>query len=229
MARSLLLGVPTLCRYDLLERLIESAEQGSLRPRGYVIVDNGGRCPLEGDDIECITPGENIGVAAAWNLILERAGDEAVVIANDDVALGPTTFEELVRGVERHPFVEGDGWSLFAQSPECLRRVGWYDENFWPAYYEDCDYEHRLRQAGIQVVPVLSQPFQHLGWATTRALGDRAGYIHENRARNARYFEAKWGGPPNSPRWNGNPHDPRFARPFDGNPPPDWSERRRRG
>ncbi len=211
---SLLLGVPTLCRYDLLEQLIDSAERGSLKPRGYVIVDNGGKCPLEGPNITCIAPGRNVGVAAAWNLLLDHAGEEALVISNDDIVFGPRTFEELVTGVARHPFVSGLGFALFAQSPECVKRVGFYDENFWPAYYEDDDYAHRLRRAGIEPLSVLSEPVQHLGWATTRALGDRASYIHEQREVNARYFEAKWG--------SSGAH---YAEPFDGKPPQGWAER----
>src|SRR6185369_4516607 len=35
------LGVPTLVCSELLDRLLESAERGAVKPAGYVIVDNG--------------------------------------------------------------------------------------------------------------------------------------------------------------------------------------------
>jgi GT2 family glycosyltransferase len=112
------LGVPTLCRYDLLQRLLDSAEAGHVRPSGYVIVDNGGearaRLRLPGT-VELIEPGRNLGVAASWNVLLEATGSEAIVISNDDVALGPDAFSKIQEAARQEPLVTAIDWSLFAQ------------------------------------------------------------------------------------------------------------------
>lgn len=231
------LGVPTLCRYDLLDELLKSAERGTVRPSGYIIIDNGNAYPRERlNDIlgerasaaELVSPGTNIGVAASWNRILESTQDDlGVVISNDDIELGEKTFEELSAALETHPFVEGDGWALFGQTSGLTDAVGYYDENFWPAYYEDVDIEERLRRLGVAPFNPLSTPVKHHGWATTRSLGDAA-WLAEGRARNHAYFLRKWGGESRAHRWNGHPGIFQYEEPFNGNPPPGWSLRTKR-
>ena len=201
-----------------------------MKPTGYIIIDNGGGYGRAraaqivgqrvGVTLEFVAPAENWGVARSWNHILERAGDEPVVISNDDVLLGADTFAEMSAAVDRAPFVSGDGWCLFAQQPECTRRIGWYDENFWPAYYEDTDYHVRLQRAGIVPVRPLSHAVGHAGWSTTLALGDPE-WLAQGRERNRAYFISKWGGD--------SAEAAAFGKPFDGCVSPQWSERRRMG
>lgn len=232
------LGIPTLCRYDLLDDLLRSAEAGSLHPSGYVIIDNGGGYgrsrldavlgPERAPVAELVTPGRNMGVAASWNWMLAEAeaANEPLVISNDDVRFTRSTFADLASELATTAFVEGEGWALFGQRPEVVRRVGYYDENFWPAYYEDVDYDLRLRRAGIVPVRVITEPFQHVGWATTRSQED-ARWLAEGRERNHQYFLKKWGAESANPRWNGHPGIQHYPEPFNGSPPPGWNERRR--
>ena len=42
------------------------------------------------------------------------------------------------------------GWSCFALTARAVRAVGRFDENIYPVYYEDEDYELRLRHAGLR-------------------------------------------------------------------------------
>lgn len=218
------LGVPTLVSYERLDRLLESAVRGSVTPTGYVIVDNGGSYELAraraivGPDaaVTLVTPETNLGVAASWNRILDLAGDEPIVISNDDVVLGPSTFAEMSTALESALFVSGDGWALFGQRPQCTRLVGPYDENIWPAYYEDVDYDIRLARIGITVVRPLSEPFEHPQWTTTRRLGDAA-WLAEGRERNRRYLIVKWGAESTKAAT--------YREPFDGKPPLEWRER----
>jgi GT2 family glycosyltransferase len=209
------LGVPTLRRYDLLQGLLDSAESGSVRPDGYVIVDNGPdgaalsalRWPA---NTQVIRPGRNIGVSASWNRLLEAAGDEAIVISNDDVTLGRFAFERVSEAVSRHPLVVTElGWSLFAQAPACTASVGWYDEGFFPAYYEDTDYHRRCRFAGIEPHR-LDTGCAHVGSATIRVAREI------NSDRSALYYRSKWGGAPGGEK---------FGEPFGGQPPAGWSTR----
>lgn len=216
----MILGVPTLNRYDLLGKLIASAEAGTLKPSAYLVVDNGGRFNREapgmpgvaaalarGAEIWVLATGRNLGVAASWNAILDEVGPASVAISNDDIELGQEALEALDRASRHHDFViaEGgpnaNGWCLFTQSVRCTALVGPYDENFYPAYYEDSDYEQRLRLAGI-VPHYEPTTLHHYGWATMRV--DTSGKIAAGQQRCAEYFQRKWGG------------TPRFSKPFDG-------------
>ena len=207
------LGVPVLSRYDLLERLIASAEDGAVKPHRYLIVDNGGRLDTKsssiaravarGATVSVLSPGRNLGVAASWNAILREAHPRyATVISNDDVTLGPRTLEWLYSkdAIDRHDFIiaEGghhaNGWCLFLQAPSCAEKVGFYDENFYPAYYEDTDYHRRMTLAGIEPFRL---PTDHAyeGWATIKLEG-YGGPTYRGQQRNLDYYTRKWGGPP---------------------------------
>lgn len=234
------LGIPTLCRYDLLLRLLESAAAGSLKPTGYIIVDNGGHLDVAAvsaiigsASLEVITPHSssrglpaNAGVSASWNRILDSACNEPVVISNDDIVFREDTFQKLHDAVQKHPFVGAcGGWALFAQSPECTRKVGYYDENFWPAYYEDCDYLLRMLAAGVPTVD-LGHIATHVGEQST-AGAEKDPKLKETialgRMHNRSYFVTKWGS--DSPRW-GNPHVNNYPEPFNGKPPPGFDNRK---
>jgi len=207
------LGIPTIVRYDLLGRLLDSAERGTVKPDGYLIVDNGGGLAAAGvrvpENTRIIVPGKNLGVAAAWNLILDAAGAEPIVISNDDITLGPDAFATLSAAAAAYPLVTAGGWALFAQAPECTRTVGYYDESFFPGYYEDTDYAYRMRLCGFPRHDV-SVAVTHVGSATIKAAPQL------NVGRSGAYYHAKWGGAPGHERWR---------EPFGGTPPEGWSLR----
>lgn len=221
----MLLGVPVLKRYDLLEKLIASAEAGTLKPDTYLIVDNGGELrsrlersqPLDlararGAEVLVLSPVQNIGVAASWNAILEKAGDEPVVISNDDVELDRRTLEDLMDAYEvrldelliSDAGADAGGWCLFIQSPELMKTVGPYDESFSPAYYEDSDYRWRMKLVGIEPA-LVEASFKH---------AVRGSWSEESRKhirRSLEQFERKWGGDPRD-------EASLFKEPFDGAP-----------
>lgn len=204
----MILGVPTLCCYKSLDRLIESAERGGVKPRHYVIVDNGGgyEPPKSIANLTLIRPGRNLGVAASWNLMLKRG--EPVVIANDDVTFEKDTFARFVEASKQACLaVSTRGWDLFAQTPESIEKIGWYDERFYPAYYEDSDYAWRARLAGIEPL-VVDVPYQHDRSLTLRTYSE-AWQIKQGSVRSHEYFIRKWGG---------SPGEEKFTVPFGGTP-----------
>lgn len=223
---TMLLGVPVLRRYDFLERLLASAEAGSLKPSGYLVVDNGGEfCSrLEGSDVvqqilaaggdvRVLEPGGNIGVAAAWNAILDEADDELVIISNDDIELGHETLRALTpdHGGEHPPVIlladagpDANGWCLFLHSPTLYRKIGPYDESFHPAYYEDSDYRWRMKLEGLEPILVKTE-FKHA------VRGSWSDDSRKQIRRSLEQFERKWGGTPQE--------EPiLFKAPFDGAP-----------
>ena len=220
------LCIPTLCRYDLLVKLIQSVEQGSELPDEYIIVDNGRTLDIELVreiveserylPIHLVVPGINWGVARSWNYAINMADEKGtesggIVISNDDVLFNKETFAEMANTVKFHPFADGLQWALFAQNSECKRRVGLYDQKFYPAYYEDTDYLIRMARADIVPFNALSTPVNHVGWATTRGSKDAA-WINYMREKNRQYFIQKWG-------YNG-PHEhcvkASYLTPFNG-------------
>lgn len=217
------LCIPVLNRYDLLDQLIESAERGSLKPTGYVIVDNGRRLDgkhyrarLGADRITVIRPGRNLGVAASWNLFLDLG--EPIVIANDDIEL----FGESLARI-RHAMlggagdlVQGFGFALFGITPRCVGEVGFFDENFF-AYFEDCDYTLRAQRAGVHMYYLEPERMaRHHAFAS-------GGMEHIEPSRE--YFHKKWGGE-SSCCTPGADNSKLFTEPFNGEPPLGWSLRK---
>jgi len=146
--------IPTLNRYDLLERLIESAEAGSVQPDKYLIVDNGGKFNSFGSHpkVELYVPPRNIGVAASWNWLI-RNSQEIRFICNDDIEFASNTLETIVKyftdkcilfhtRFDRH----NNDYSGFLISDYVFNLVGEFDESISPSYgyFEDNDYDFRI-------------------------------------------------------------------------------------
>src|SRR5271166_2286972 len=220
--KTIIIGVPVLSRYDLLERFFASAEDGTLKPDRYLVVDNGGkftetpsvRRALErGATVSVLSTGGNLGVAASWNAILREAYPESVVISNDDITLGPETLARLYGedGASKHEFVIAEGplhakgWCLYAQTQSLTAKVGFYDENFYPAYYEDTDFHRRMTLAGVEPYR-LPTDHTHEGWATIKQEGHR-GPTYLGQQKCLEYYTRKWGGAPGQER---------YTEPFDG-------------
>jgi N-acetylglucosaminyl-diphospho-decaprenol L-rhamnosyltransferase len=72
-------------------------------------------------------------------------------------------------------------------------RLGGFDEGFWPAWWEDVDFCHRLRDAGYRIRYVPDAVFRHAGGSSVGALGSPA--FHRIFARNRRRYVRKHHGP----------------------------------
>mmetsp|Transcript_30188 Transcript_30188/g.97072 ORF Transcript_30188/g.97072 Transcript_30188/m.97072 type:complete len:332 (-) Transcript_30188:113-1108(-) len=113
--------------------------------------------------VSVVTYRENLGCAAAWNTImLQNQQSPWWLIVNADVSFRPGTLRTIASHVwagllastpgGRDPVCNWlfHGWSAFALANRALHRVGTFDENFWPAYSEDCDYQARLVRSGCR-------------------------------------------------------------------------------
>lgn len=221
----LVLGVPTLNRYDLLERLLRSVDRGTRLPDVCLIVDNGGELlkqlkvddwthglPQLGDRIMIAKPaaegerGGNLGVAASWNSILKAFPDDLVILSGDDIVVELDTIEKMVRAAElsKSLFIIAKGassWAFFLQKPELARKIGYYDEKFWPAYYEDNDYHRRMLLAGEDYEMAEGAVVSHDISSTLNSLPPEEKKKFEAEIdKNSRYYGIKWGGPPGHER-----------------------------
>jgi GT2 family glycosyltransferase len=163
----------------------------------------------------------NAGVSKSWNHFMAEAlqrGARSIVIANDDIEYtDPTALPRLCEALEEHPFAyinatHENAFSCFGMQLSLARYVGFFDEQFSPAYFEDNDYAYRLKLAGIPMHPVEGQYF-HCGSATLgRFDWTRKQMHHHNFRKNAEYYVRKWGGMPGDERYtvpfqNGEDYD----------------------
>lgn len=151
--------VPTYNRGDLLGRLLHSIDH----PVGMlVVVDNGrwwprGRrlpalpLPPSVERVQLVELPGNLGVAGAWNLGIKATADAPWwLVAHDDVHFGVGALGAIAEasGPDRLTLT-ACGYGCFSLGEEVVRRVGLFDERFYPAYYEDEDYDRRARLAGF--------------------------------------------------------------------------------
>ena len=67
-------------------------------------------------------------------------------------------------------------WQAFCLGYEAVRRVGLFDEGFFPAYFEDTDYLRRAEYSGVEIVKV-DVPMVHDNSST---LHSDPHFVHRN-------------------------------------------------
>lgn len=172
----------------------------------------------------------NGGVARAWNAGLARAysaGAEHALVCNDDVVLYPGTIDKLKHAMGtldlvtahnmrddatlQQGFTDHPDYSCFMVKPlDFIDKFGTFDENLFPAYFEDNDMAYRIKILGGAQKCLLEARMFHAGSVTQNMDGMQVvnGPTFEgNRA----YYIRKWGG---------NPGSETFDTPFNagGNP-----------
>ena len=148
--------VPTLTRHDLLERMLRSIDH----PIGHlVVIDNSGRGIVGGsgpwERMTVLPMPVNLGVAASWNLAVRMAHRHPwVMVCSDDVTW-PQGCLSAFTGVASEETLVVSGtwphWCAFTLGMGVVRKVGLFDEAYYPAYYEDTEYERRMATFGLAV------------------------------------------------------------------------------
>lgn len=92
---------------------------------------------------------------------------------------------------------EGPDFSCFLISPDLVDKVGWFDENFKPAYFEDNDYHYRLLLSGEHAKRISTAPYFHYGSRTTQLNPEVKKSLDDTYfIKNKIYFIHKWGDNP---------------------------------
>ena len=207
------IGVPYINRPDLLQRLANSmAIQKEVADFDYRFVwniqlDNGVIFENSIEKFLIYSCGHNLGVSASWNAIIKSTPMAPYwLILNSDIELGANDLAKIKAFVEprldTHGLLFCHGFSAFVITPLALEAVGFFDENIYPAYLEDCDYHHRIRLAGIQCENIPDLGLIHGEMVNGKMEGSRAInanpiYSRENgrtHQGNFDYYRAKWGG-----------------------------------
>lgn len=154
--------VPTLTRYDLLQRMLLSIDY----PIGHVlIIDNGNmidqlKLPEEIKELTVLTMPANQGVAGSWNLGIKCfPKDSSWLMVSDDVVFPAGALERfasLVNPSAMQFFDVSPKWACFSVGETVVQKAGLACELFHPAYFEDNDWERRIDLAGVQkeILPI---------------------------------------------------------------------------
>jgi GT2 family glycosyltransferase len=155
----------------------------------------------------------NLGVSAAWNLIIKSYVKSPYwIIVNDDVAFTPGLLEEMAQAaspddvgmVHAH---SGDfnigSWDLFLIKDWVVQHHGLFDENLTPAYCEDADYIMRLHNVPVKKIMSLSKPYYHgpglcneyykHGSQTKKSSPELNARLDQINLINFEYMNQKWG------------------------------------
>lgn len=166
-----------------------------------------------GENVTYIKSEKNLGVAASWNLGISKAfelGYDPVLVINNDIVFDLDTVDNLLEwyGLETDGKAEfvtvtnvGDRVSTlkkytrkaacvdspnfigFLINQRTVNRIGYFDEGFKVAYFEDDDYKVRLEREGIRAVAALDAPVAHFGSAALKEGVVTIPEFNENRIR----------------------------------------------
>ena len=196
------LVIPVLKRFDLFTDLIESVDEPVLP----IVIPN---------------YRNNKGVAAAWNqgifYAIAKKCDVAIV-TNDDVIFTPGSIKKMAESLRNSDGllispnhngemdvdgqVEGANFFCFAVKPqEFVESVGHFDENIYPAYFEDNDMHYRMQLAGVKSYIDTRIIVNHSGSATQNA-DENNPVVPSSRFEAIRsYYIRKWGGEPGKEKY----------------------------
>lgn len=210
-----LLTIPIYNRADLLKRCVASIDFPVER---LVIIQNGS----EDGNVEpppsvlhyTLIRHPNAGVAASWNEAIKFFPSPYWLIVNNDIEFARGDLAKFHHDITNDPdlgcLYGNHGASWFGVTQMGIERVGLFDENFFPAYLEDCDWSHRADLLNVKRATVHGCTSKHgddknTGSCTIMSdpeLRRKNGITHGN---NFRYYREKWGGD--------NGHE-KFVNPF---------------
>jgi len=182
--------LPTLTRHDLAVKMLASIDY----PVGLLlIVNNHPNANFEGThfipncvaDYRVLNMPANLGCAGSWNLGVKCSPfAHWWMIVSDDIEFQPGALEKFVGERSLNGLTISDEWpfyQLMGLSENAVAEVGLFDENLFPANFEDDDYERRCATAGIEVRQV-AVAHSHVKQGTVHAT--------EWAAENARTYKA---------------------------------------
>lgn len=219
-----MIGTATVKNIHWLKRLIESVDYPV---EEFFIINNNGKGEITSElDLLANTPHQfigkikvshmpaNIGVAAAWNLMIKAYMNCPYwIIVNDDVAFGSGFLKEMNEAAVSDPQVglihgySGDfnlgSWDLFLMRDHVVAQFGLFDENLYPAYNEDTDYLMRFMHRPIKKILGLKSEYYHgpgkkneyylHGSQTKKTDPELTKKLDEVNRKNIEYLTNKWG------------------------------------
>lgn len=149
----------------------------------YVVVCN--------DDI-LFSPDTIDAMIAQYYLL--RESDNVVMVTPNNIKLqllDPYDIRFYVRPNEPFTYSEHPNFSCFLITQEFFHLCGTFDENFYPAWYEDNDMHRRATLLGYKLIMTTAAPQVHMGGVSTGMIENNPG-----SGQSQAYYLEKWGGIP---------------------------------
>jgi len=191
-------------RRDLLQRLISSIDHEV----GWFFTANNGQQSLHELQFPSFVQGvgeevneRNLGCAGGWNQCLDFAfnqkGLDSVFIVGNDIEFHPGDLVRMEKAVIDFPeadFIFGNhSFSNFLVKRSGFDKFGWFDENFYPAYWEDGDAWMRMkRNKTIKTIHATGLHTKHEGSATVNSDSALRNLNQITFQKNREYYESKW-------------------------------------
>ena len=149
----LVVAIPTINRADLLNEALAKYFE-DFKDTHIAICDNGNQDILTREENFMIyRPTENLGVSGSWNMLMdysEKLGATHVLILNDDIYLGRTQHEVkmIIKNNPTADFINSfQNWCSFILKIDMWKKVGGFDTEFFPAYFEDNSFDYKMTMA----------------------------------------------------------------------------------
>lgn len=149
---------------------------------------------------------DHVGCSGGWNKLVKLCFDQLnydyIITVGSDTILKPTFLELFIKDLEekKPDFAVGcdTTFNCWSMNRNCYETVGLWDENFFPAYFEDGDYHCRIKLANepIERIKMIAcgEPylFEHYGSATIKTNSKREMINSQTFVKNEQYFKKKW-------------------------------------
>lgn len=215
------LGVLAYMRGDLLTRMVESIDHPVEK---LVVVLNGvdesivkaaDRIRALFPDVIIYNPGldqpkpVNLGCSGGWNWILKNHMRDWVLLVGSDIQFAKGDLDRIAAHYDKHKndnppmglVTTNYGWHACGVTKAGVEAMGYFDENLYPAYQEDVDFNWRhylARKIGRLSYPPDGECViyaHHEGSASSRSLpGPQFERLCKSFERNVEYHIRKWGG-----------------------------------
>lgn len=205
-------AIPTINRADLLNEALAHYFT-DFKETLIVICDNGNQEIVSREHNFIIhRPETNLGVAKSWNLLMEFAEKQKathVLMLNDDIYLGKTEIQiqSVLQIWKNMDFINSyQQWSSYILTVKAWKEFGKFDENIFPAYFEDNDAHYRMKLLDMNMV--YTEKLNPVIFRNSMTI-DKDETLNENFLKNRSYYIKKWGGVPDKEK---------YLRPFNSIP-----------
>lgn len=199
--RKFAIGIPTINQAEYLIPNLISYLENDFKEIDIFLIDNGNQdfSKVEHyDRLTIVRSQTNLGVAQSWNdlCICIFKKHQWALILNDDVYSGLVS-NDIHKILDKHRYAgfiqPTTTWCQFLITIDTFYHVGYFDANFYPAYFEDNDFAYRLKLDGyhVQCLPELVPQVFNNSMSVKK---DPSLNLQFNVNR-VRYIE-KWGGEP---------------------------------
>jgi GT2 family glycosyltransferase len=149
----LVVAIPTINRADLLNEALAKYFE-DFKNTHIAICDNGKQEIITREENFMIyRPEQNLGVAGSWNMLMDYADKidaTHVLVLNDDIYLGRTEHEVkmIIKNNSDADFINSfQNWCSYILKVDIWKKVGGFDTEFFPAYFEDNSFDYKMTLA----------------------------------------------------------------------------------